>query len=88
MGGCSPQLGSLQEGFLNRLWQIYNNEALSRVQIVFAALVHDPEVAVCLSALVRQQSVDLVQLQRSRVPGIVYTYGELDGRFSLRHVLV
>jgi hypothetical protein len=54
---------------------------------MFATLVHDPELSIRFDAFVRQYTVDLVQLQRSRVSIIVDTDGEPDVSYFLFHAL-
>ena len=56
--------------------QIQENKALCCKKVIFATLVHDPEISLRFDVFVWQDTVDLVQLQRSRVSIIVDTDGE------------
>jgi len=51
----------LKQGPTNRLRQLYLHETVRGVQIVFTALVDDPDVAVFGRVFVRQYAIDLVQ---------------------------
>ena len=82
-----PASSTLQEGLLDCLRQGQENKSLRRIKVIFAALVHDPELSVRIDAFVRQYTVDLVQLQRSRVSINVDTDGESDVSYFLFHAL-
>jgi hypothetical protein len=64
-GRSTKEFGSDTTRDLNR------REPFGRVKIVLAALVDDPKVALPRRVLIRDGSIDLVQLQRSRVPGVL-----------------
>jgi hypothetical protein len=81
----APASNTLQEGFLNCLRQFQENKALRRIEVVFAALVYDPEISVSFGAFVRQHTIDLVQLEGRRVAIVVDTDGEPDAIFFLFH---
>ena len=67
--------------------QIQENKALCCKEVIFATLVHDPEISLRFDVFVWQDTVDLVQLQRSRVSINVDTDGESDVSYFLFHAL-
>jgi hypothetical protein len=82
----SPALDILQKRLLDRLWQFQEDKALCRIKVIFATLVHDPEISVRFDVFVWQHTVDLVQLQGRRVSIVVDADGELDALFFISHV--
>ncbi len=80
-----PTLGTLQKGLLNCSRQFQKNKALRRIKVVFAALVHDPEISVRVGAFVWQHAVDLVQFQGGWVSIVIDADGELGVSFYLFH---
>src|SRR5712691_4493805 len=70
-------LRRVKEGPANRLRQLYLYETARGVQIVFTALVDNPDVAVFGRVFVRQYAIDLVQFQRGRVAAVVYTHRKM-----------
>ena len=53
--------------------QLDGHEVLLWIQIVFARLIHDTQLAVPLGVLIRNASVKLPQLQRGRVTRVLHT---------------
>ena len=72
--------GGSEQGCFNGFRHLNEDEPISWVQVVFAALINDPHIAVFVRLWIRQYAVDLVQLQRSCVPLIL----ETDNKFGLR----
>lgn len=56
------ELGILQKGLLNRLWQLHQDEVFSRVQIILTTFVYNSEVSLCLGVFIGEHPVDLMQL--------------------------
>jgi hypothetical protein len=63
---------------------IDRNEPLRRIEIILAALIDDPKVALSPRLCVGYHAVDLVQLQRCWVARILHAHDELDRLTTLR----
>ncbi len=80
-------LGILPKGLLDCLREFQENKSLPWEKVIFAALVHDPEISIRFGGFVWQHTVDLVQFQGSRVSIVVDADGEPDAIFFLFHAL-
>lgn len=52
------------------------DEAIPGKDVIFTALVDDPEIAILLDVRVRQHPIDLVNFQGRGVLGVVYAYSK------------
>lgn len=59
-----------------RLWRLYFDKAIRRVQVVFAAFIDHTDVTLFSRVWVRQHAVGLVQFRRGRVAAIVNAHLE------------
>jgi hypothetical protein len=63
---------------------IDRNEPLRRIEVILAALIDDPNVALWRRLWVGYHAVDLVQLERCWVARILNAHDELDRLAALR----
>jgi len=66
-------LGGVQDGAAGRYRQLCGDEALGWIQVIFAGLVDDPEIAGAFRLRVRQRNVNLTSLEGYLVAGVIET---------------
>src|SRR5882724_12962696 len=65
--------GLAQDGLLHSLGHVDHHKIVRGVEVVFAALINDADISVLGSLVVREETVNLIQLQGGWVVGILDT---------------
>src|SRR3972149_10508995 len=65
---------------------LQRKEALGRVGVILSALVHHAQITVPLRLLVRDDAIQLADLEGGRIALIVHAYGERCPRLSHSHL--